>query len=155
MSGLQELQGGKKKVTGTRCSCTIRVGDDHRRNTQADVPRRPAASPAAGGPAAPGAARGPRVPAAEAALGGAWGVAPRGGQAEKRRLAPDGSTLPFFAPSQGAPLRGTGGAQQQSLVWGGGVLCGKSSAALEWRPQVINKLHVCPGAATAAGRRLV
>lgn len=35
----------------------------------------------------------------ELRLSSAWGLAPRGGQAEKRRQAPEGSTLPSFIPS--------------------------------------------------------
>lgn len=33
---------------------------------------------------------------------------------------------------------------------GGGVFREKSSAALEWRPRVINKLRFCPGSAAKA-----
>lgn len=57
------------------------------------------ASPAAAVGLGPGAHRGPASQPEELCLGGVRGLAPRGGQAEKRRQAPEGSTLPSFTPS--------------------------------------------------------
>lgn len=105
----------------------------------------------------PGADQGPASQPEELRRGGAWGLAPRGGQAEKRRQAPEGSTLPSFTPS---PRRSPEGNRRGATrrAWGEGgvvyVLREKSSAAPEWRPRVINKLRFCPDATTATGRRI-
>lgn len=50
----------------------------------------------------PGADRASASQPEELRLGGVWGLAPRGGQAEKRLQAPEGSTLPSFTPSPSA-----------------------------------------------------
>lgn len=78
----------------------------------------------------------------------AEGLTPREGQVEQSRSAPESSTLPSCSPSPQRPPKGTGGALGEG-GWGG-VLRGKGSAALEWRPRVINKLRFCPGSATKA-----
>lgn len=78
----------------------------------------------------------------------AQGLAPREGQVELSLPAPESSTLPSCSPSPQRPPKGTGGALGEG-GWGG-VLRGKGSAALEWRPRVINKLRFCPGCATKA-----
>lgn len=79
----------------------------------------------------------------------ARGLALREGQVEQSRPAPESSTLPSCSPSPQRPPKGTGGALLKGWGWGG-VFGEKSSAALEWRPRVINKLHFCPGSATKA-----
>lgn len=115
------------------------------------------ASPVADVGMGPGADRSPASASQpeELCLGGVWGLAPRGGQAEKRRQAPEGSTLLSFTPSPRRSPEGNRRGATRRDKWGGGcVLSEKSSAAPEWRPRVINKLRFCPGAATEAGRRI-
>lgn len=69
----------------------------------------------------PGADQGPASQPEELRRGGAWGLAPRGGQAEKRRQAPEGSTLPSFTPSpRRSPEGNRRGATRRAWGEGGG-----------------------------------
>lgn len=72
----------------------------------------------------------PGIPAGGASPRQRLGTLRRGGQAEKRRQAPEGSTLPFFTPSPRRSLEGNrqGAARRQ----GGG---GASSARKAQPPQ--------------------
>lgn len=102
MLGLSNLKVGEKKsernkksvhdLSGTKC--WVRSADG--------IPRGPLASPAAGARPGPGADRASASLPEELRFGGVWGLAPRGGQAEKRRQVPEGSTLPSFTPSPSA-----------------------------------------------------
>lgn len=139
----------------TRNLCTIRVGGNSGCDLQAGC--RPGPQPVL--PPAPqlgpGADRGPASQPEELRLGGARGLAPRGGQAEKRRRAPKGSTLPSFTPSpRQSPEGNRRGAVRRDKGGGGGASSVRKAPPPEWRPRVINKLRFCPGVSTAAGRRI-
>lgn len=80
------------------------------------------ASSAAGAPAGAWCWPGPSASAEKLRRGGAWGLAPRGGQAEKRRQAPEGSTLPSFTPSpRRSPEGNRRGATRRDWGEGGGL----------------------------------
>lgn len=66
----------------------------------------------------PGAARGPPSQLAEPRRGSAWGHAPRGAPAERRRQAPEVSTLPSLSAAVPRGEQAGRGAQRQR---GGGV----------------------------------